>query len=472
MTSLARPEARERSVATTSRRHLARTPLWWRDASAVFAWGAVLFVVALWVVGGGMTAFGSVGEALTNVGRLSGLLASVLMLLQVLLMARIPFVEQAWGQDELARVHRLVGFTSFNLMLAHIALTIVGYSAGTELGVVATFVDEVLHSPGMLLALAGTIALVMVVVTSVKKARARLRYESWHLLHLYAYLGAGLALPHQLWRGQDFNVNTAATVFWWSLYAAALVSVLVFRVGLPVVRSRRHRLVVSEVVAESPTVTSVVVTGRRLDRLPARAGQFFQWRFLDGPGWTRANPYSLSAAPDGRSLRITAEGVGTSSRRLATLRPGTTVLVEGPYGRLHTGVRASEKAVLIGAGIGITPLRAILEELPPSRDGVVVIYRVGSQSDIVLGDELLDLARAKGGRVVAVVGHRIRDRASWLPVDSAHLGDAEALVRIVPDIADRDVYICGHPTWMDSVIAAAHEAGVPPEAVHHERFSY
>ncbi|KJK11280.1 oxidoreductase [Terrabacter sp. 28] len=472
MTSLAHPEAREHSAARSPRRAAAPTPRWWRDVSVVFAWGATLFVVALWVAGGGLTAFGSAGETLTNLGRLSGLLASVLMLLQVLLMARIPFVEQAWGQDELARVHRLVGFTSFNLMLAHIVLTILGYNAGTDLGVIGTFVDEVLHSPGMLLALAGSIALVMVVVTSVKKARARLRYESWHLLHLYAYLGAGLALPHQLWTGEDFRSSPAATVFWWGLYAAALVSVVTFRVVLPIVRSRRHRLVVSHVVAESPTVTSVVVTGRHLDRLPARAGQFFQWRFLDGPGWTRANPYSLSAAPDGRSLRITAERVGSSSERLATLRPGTQVLVEGPYGRLHTGVRTSPRTVLIGAGIGITPLRAILEELPPSPDGVVVIYRVGSQSDIVLGDELLDLARSKGGRVVAVVGHRVRDRASWLPADAAHLGDAEALLRIVPDIAERDVYVCGNPTWMEAVIAAAHEAGVPREAVHHERFSY
>ncbi|MFM6851064.1 MAG: ferric reductase-like transmembrane domain-containing protein [Terrabacter sp.] len=472
MNSVAHPEAREHFAARSPRRAPVPTPRWWRDASAVFGWAATLFVVALWVAGGGFTAFGSAGESLTNLGRLSGLLASVLMLLQVLLMARIPFVEQAWGQDELARVHRLVGFTSFNLMLAHIVLTVLGYNAGTDLGVIGTFLDEVLHSPGLLLALAGTIALVMVVVTSIKKARARLRYESWHLLHLYAYLGAGLALPHQLWTGQDFKSSPTATVFWWGLYAAALVSVVAFRVVLPIVRSRRHRLVVSEVVAESPTVTSVVVTGRHLDRLPVRAGQFFQWRFLDGPGWTRANPYSLSAAPDGRSLRITAERVGTSSERLAGLRPGTQVLVEGPYGRLHTGVRTSARTVLIGAGIGITPLRAILEELPPSPDGVVVIYRVGSQSDIVLGDELLDLARSKGGRVVAVVGHRMRDRDSWLPVDAARLGDAEALLRIVPDIAERDVYVCGNPTWMDAVITAAHEAGVPREAVHHERFSY
>ena len=432
----------------------------------------MLFVVALWVAGGGLADFTSVGESLTNLGRLTGLVASVLILVQVLLMARIPVVEQAWGQDELARVHRLVGFTSFTLMIAHIVLTILGYNAGTGLGVIATFIDEVLHSPGMLLALAGTVALVMVVVTSVKRARRRLRYESWHLLHLYAYLGAGLALPHQLWTGADFTASTVATVFWWGLYAVALGLVLVFRVALPLFRSRRHRLVVSHVRAESPTVTSVVVTGRHLDRLPARAGQFFQWRFLDGEGSSRGNPYSLSAAPDGRSLRITAQAVGDSSSRLATLRPGTPVLVEGPYGRLHGGVRTRDRSLLIGAGIGITPLRALLEELPAGPDATVVIYRVGRQADIVLADELLELARLKGARVVAVVGHRQRDRSSWLPVDSAHLGDAEALLRIVPDLAQRDVYVCGNPAWMDAVIAAAKDAGVPAESIHSERFSY
>jgi ferredoxin-NADP reductase len=324
----------------------------------------------------------------------------------------------------------------------------------------------------MLLALAGTVALVMVVVTSVKKARSKLRYESWHLLHLYAYLGAGLALPHQLWTGQDFKASTVATVFWWGLYGASLGAVLVYRVGLPVLRSRRHRLVVTDVVSESPTVTSVTVAGRDLHRLPVRAGQFFQWRFLDGPGWTRANPYSLSAAPDGRTLRITGAAVGDGSSRLASLRPGTKVLVEGPYGRLHTGVATRDKAVLIGAGIGITPLRALLEDLPPGPDATVVIYRVSRESDIVLADELLDLARAKGARVVAVIGPRAASRDSWLPQDAAHLSDAEALLRIVPDVAYRDVYVCGAPAWMDLVIEAATAAGVAPDAVHHERFSY
>ncbi|RYP86508.1 oxidoreductase [Nocardioides guangzhouensis] len=453
------------------RRRADRTPSWWRDLTGAVAWLLVLFVVALWVAGGGLTAFGNTGDALTSLGRVAGLVASVLLLLQVLLMARIPVVEQAWGQDELARVHRLVGFTSFNLMLAHIVLIVAGYAAGTSRGFVGTLWDQIRFSPGILLATAGTVALVMVVVTSLRAARRRLRYESWHLLHLYAYLGAGLALPHQLWTGRDFTSSPVASVFWWGLYGAALAAVLVYRVAVPLVRSARHGLVVSHVVHESPTVTTVHVTGRDLHRLRVRAGQFFHWRFLDGQGATRANPYSLSAAPDGRSLRITADAVGDGSSRLRSLRPGTKVLVEGPYGRLHAGTKVRRGTVLIGAGIGITPLRALLEELPPGPETTVVIHRVSRPEDAVLAHEVVDLARSRGARVHGLVGRRDPRHPDWHPAGSGLTG-GQALGALVPDVADRDVFVCGPPAWIEHVLEAARAAGVAPEALHHERFAY
>ena len=168
----------------------------------------------------------------------------------------------------------------------------------------------------MLLAVAGTVCLVMVVVTSIRAARRRLRYESWHLLHLYAYLGVGLALPHQLWTGQEFLSSPAATVYWWTRLGGRR------RRGPGLAgrpsrcwRSARHRLRVTSVVDEGDGVVSVYLTGRHLDRLRAEAGQFLNWRFLDRPGWTRAHPYSLSAAPDGRSLRITVKDLGDDSAR-------------------------------------------------------------------------------------------------------------------------------------------------------------
>src|SRR5262249_3933016 len=151
----------------------------------------------------------STGPALTSLGRLTGLVSADLLLLLVLLMARIPLVERLYGRGTLARWHRLVGFTSINLMLAHILLVTLGYAAQAHSRPLSEFWDLLTSYPGMLLALFASAALVLVAVTSMRAARRRLRYESWHLLHLYAYLGVGLAIPHQLWTGTDF-VNSAA----------------------------------------------------------------------------------------------------------------------------------------------------------------------------------------------------------------------------------------------------------------------
>ena len=169
-----------------------------RLGSAVLLWAGLLLVAYWWAAGGGLQDLLAWTTALDSTGRLAGLIASVLLLAQVLLMARVPTVERAFGQDRLARLHRLVGFTSFTLMLAHVGLITWGYAGGRLRQTVGTFWTLTVDYPGMLLALAGTLCLVMVVVTSVRAARRRLRYESWHLLHLYAYLGVFLALPHQL----------------------------------------------------------------------------------------------------------------------------------------------------------------------------------------------------------------------------------------------------------------------------------
>ncbi|HMM95652.1 ferredoxin reductase family protein [Phycicoccus sp.] len=454
------------------RRALRRVPRWWRDATGALGWAVLLGVVALWVQDGGVQALASTSGFLTSTGRLTGLVASALLLVQVVLMARVPWVEQAWGQDELARTHRLVGFTSFTLLAVHIVLITLGYAAAGPLGLWGTTWDFIVSYPGMLLAWGGTVALVMVVVTSVKRARRRLRYESWHLLHLYGYLGAGLVLPHQLWTGADFLTSTSATVYWWTLWSATAAAVLVFRVGLPLWRSLRSPIRVLEVRREGKGVTTVTVGGDGVRHLPVRAGQFLQWRFLDGPGWSRANPYSVSAAPDGRTLRFTAAHAGDGSTRLARLRPGTRVLLEGPYGRMHAGVREHRKVLLMGSGIGITPMRALLEELPQRPGDVTVVHRVRSKREAVLADELRALAAARGARYLQVEGHRIRGRESWLPRQAAHLSDVQALREIVPDIAAHDVYVCGSDGWMSAVRTAALEAGVRPDAVHLERFSY
>ena len=259
----------------------------------------------------------------------------------------------------------------------------------------------------MLLALAGTLCLVMVVVTSIRLARRRLRYESWHLLHLYAYLGVGLALPHQLWTGQQFLGSPAAD------------GLLVDGVGG---RRRRDAGLASRPCRRTAPSATTCASPRWRSRptgwcrstspdatwtaLRVEAGQFFTWRFLAGRGWSRAHPYSLSAAPDGRSLRITVKDLGDGSRDVARLRPGTRVLVEGPYGRLSARARTRRHVALIGAGVGITPLRSLAEGLAYAPGEAVLVHRYGHQP--LFAGELAVLAAERGLRVVDLPGHRAR----------------------------------------------------------------
>jgi len=448
------------------------TPRWWADAGGVLVGLSLLVVTALWVSNQGVQQTLAGGpQALSALGRLTGLLAADLLLVQVLLMARVPLVERAFGQDRLARWHRWTGFTSFHLMLAHIVLITLGYAGAAGTGAWAELWDMIVSYPGMLLATAGTGLLVLVVVTSVRAARRRLRYESWHLLHLYAYLGVGLALPHQLWTGTDFISSPVARAYWWGLYAAAAGAVLVYRIGLPVWRNARHRLVVSHVAAEAPGVTSVYLRGRRLDRLPVRAGQFFQWRFLNGPGWSRAHPYSLSAAPTGDLLRITVKDLGDGSARVAALRPGTRALIEGPYGKLTGESYPGGPLLMLACGIGITPLLALLLELPYQPGQATLVYRARNEAEVAFRSELEWLVRHRGLRLVYLLGPRA-DGQSWLPRSHAGTGEARMLREVAPQIGTSQVYLCGPEEWTRAAATAVRSAGVPDARLHTEQFAW
>lgn len=432
-------------------------------------WLSLLLVSYWWAADGGFQDLGGWATGLTSAGRLTGLLSADLLLAQVLVMARVPLLERAYGQDRLAVIHRWVGLSSFNLMVVHLVLITWGYGAGSVGAFPSTLWNLVITYPGMLLAAAGTVALIGVAVTSFKVSRRRLRYESWHLLHLYAYLGVGLALPHQLWTGQSFLESTGATIYWWTAWGVAAAAVLVWRVALPLARSRRHLLRVTSVSDEGDGVVSVYVTGHHLHRLGAEAGQFFNWRFLGRPGWTRAHPYSLSAAPDGRSLRISVKDLGDDSALVRSLRPGTRVLVEGPYGRLSARARTRAKVAFIAAGVGVTPLRALAEELPYAPGDAVMLYRFRDRP--LFEREFHLLAREKGLQVLWLPGRRRRPD-SWLGPDAGRVDDATALRYWVPDIADRDVYVCGPEPWAEQVRASAMAAGVPPERFHVEAFGW
>lgn len=444
----------------------------WNLAATSVIWATSLLVAWLWVIGGGIDDLLAGGASSLNaLGRLTGLVAANLLLYQVLLMARVPLFERGFGRDALTRLHRVVGFWSLWLMLLHIGLLVAGYSADAGIDPVRQLWEFVWDYPGMLLATAGTVLVIGVAVTSIRRARRRLRYESWHLLHLYGYLGVGIALPHQLWTGADFLSSPAATAYWWTLWAVAAASVLVFRIGMPLVRSARHDIRVFAVERDGDRGVTVRMRGRRLDRLHAEAGQFFVWRFLDGPGWSRGHPFSLSADPARGELVVSARLAGDGSARLAGMAPGTRVLIEGPYGRMTGAARDARRLLMIGAGAGVAPLVSLLEAEDYAPGTATLITRDGTAGDGLRRRAIADLVASRGIRHVPLDGERSRMGPTWLPATHSAWRGPDVFSHLVGDPSDVDVYVCGPNPWMDAVRRDLRAAGIPAPRIHTEAFS-
>lgn len=400
---------------------------------------------------------GFASNALIVMGRLLGLYGALLMAFQLLLVARLPWLDRRIGMDRLTSWHRWVGFGLLWTLLGHAVFITFGYADSSGMDPVSQLVDLAETVEGVLRAAVALVLILVIGGVSARYARRRLAYETWHFIHLYTYVAVVLAFTHQVAVGTSFTASSFATAYWYGVWGVALGAVVLGRLVLPLWRNMRHQLRVSAVVPESDDVVSIYMTGRDLDRLPARAGQFFLWRFLTKDRWWQANPFSLSAAPDGRTLRLTAKTAGDGTAGLRHLKVGTRVFAEGPYGAFTAMHRTRPESVLIAGGVGVTPIRALLEEV---QGHAVVIYRVSTDRDAVLYDELRELARSKGAELHLVSG----------PVSPDKLAPNE-LVRLVPDIGDRDVFLCGPPPMMNAVLGSLRELNVPKQQIHFERFS-
>jgi ferredoxin-NADP reductase/DMSO/TMAO reductase YedYZ heme-binding membrane subunit len=400
------------------------------------------------------------GGIATAIGRITGLLAAYAMVIVVLLVARIPPLERAIGQDRLVAWHRRLGPWPLYLLVGHAVFITVGYARAAHDGVLHQLGQLLWTYPGILAATAGFVLLIAAGVTSYRLARRRMAHETWWSVHLYTYLALFLSFSHQVDTGASFVGHPVARAWWTAIWISTLATVVAARIGLPIWRSLHHRLRVVDVTPAGPDTISVAMEGSRLDRLPVYGGQFFQWRFLLPGVWWQAHPYSLSAAPSGDRLRITVKNLGDHSAALAKLKPGTWVAVEGPYGSFTPDARRGDRLVLVGAGVGSAPILALLQDLPARAD-VIVLLRASTDAELILRDEIAREVRRRGGRLVELPGSR-RD----VPLDARELRE------LIPDLSRRDAYVCGPEAFTASLADSLERAGVSTNRIHFESFTF
>lgn len=424
--------------------------------------------VALFFGGGGFTNFLDVATIPFGVGVVSGLIGTNLFLVMMVLAARIPFIDNLFGHDRALELHKKLGKPVLYLLLVHMVALIVDYASRVQTDLWSEVVT-MLGIGDLLLSFLAMGVMVLIVVTSLVAVKKALPHAVWHSIHLMSYVAMFLGVFHQFSQGMMFAEGTLARGYWLGLYVIAVGGIAIFRVILPVMKSLRHSLVVDEVLVEGPGTVSIWMRGRNLHRSGFRSGNFAGWRFLARGLWTEAHPFSISAAPTRDRLRITVRDLGDATKILQNVRQGTRVWFEGPYGVFTDEVRTTSRVALIGSGIGLAPIRALVESIDVLPGDLTVIARAHTEEEMFLVDEIVRLTHAKRGTVYKLAGTR-GARTPWLPWDESERG--VTIGTIVDDPVNVDYYLCGPERWMDSLVADLERAGVPAHRIHFEKFAW
>ena len=397
-------------------------------------------------------------DVLGAVSTLAATVGTYGVLVLIVLISRLPALEQAYGLDRLAAWHRRIAPWALALIAIHLVTVVWTQALPTGTG----WWGELwaLLGTSWWLALAGLAAVLfaLVGVVSWRVARRRIPHGVWWGLHLTTYAAVLLAFGHQITAGGPFLAGWA-TWLWSGLYVAALGSLVIFRVLVPIGRNGVHRPYVAAVRPENDDVVSVVVGGRHLDRPAIQPGQFFIWRF-DHPGLRlEGHPWSVSAMGSDR-VRITVRTLGDASSRLISLPIGTRAFAEGPYGAITAGAVAPTphgRLVLIAGGVGIGPVLGLADRFA-GRTPVDIIYRASSLDAMVHLDELAVLER-RGVRVHLMPGPR--------RVYPMHPAQLEATVG---RLDDAELYICGPGSLVRTVTGSAGHLGARPDHIHYDSF--
>lgn len=414
-------------------------------------------VLGLPLVDGTRSELHVAGGLLMFLGSTTGLIGTYLALLMVVLASRMPALERMLGQGGVIHWHRRLAPWPLILIAAHAVLLTLAYAQAAKVGPLKELGTIVNTFPSMVTATVALGIMMLIGLISIRQIRTRLSRERWWIVHLFMYAALILSFAHEVALGPSFVAHPLTQLTWTVAWLVAAALVLVYRVAVPIYRTRRHALKVAEVRAEGPGVVSIILKGKNLERLAIAGGQFFEWRFLTPSMWWQAHPFSVSALPKPPYLRLTVQDAGDFTRALAGVKVGTSVAVEGPYGSFTAFAARRTHALLIAGGVGVTAARSLLEDLP-AKSHPVVVLRASREQDLILASEIEELVRHKKGEVHRLIGHR-------------NEVSLDVIKQLVPDISQRDVFISGSEGFVASAVNFAHRAGVAPGAVHQEAYA-
>lgn len=418
-----------------------------------------------WYFSGDLILSGGGNSTLLAISRLAGLWATQLALYQLLLIGRVKWVEAQFGLDKLSKIHKWNGYTILGFVILHIVLVTKAYAGFSQLDLITQFFNLNTQLEDVFKAFLATLILFGTIALSITIVRRNLKYEYWYYVHLLNYLTFLLFVGHQLNLGMSTE-SFPFQIYWMATYVVTAGLIGWFRFLIPTYHFWKHDFRI-EKIEQLNNAVNIYITGNDLSSLKRESGQFFILRFLQKGFWYEAHPFSMSWSEVQPNLRVTIKNLGDFTSKVSNLKPGTKVLIDGPHGVFTKKQINSNKLLLIAGGIGITPIRSLMEDLSGKSD-TILLYSTKTRADALLSDEIDLYATRPNTQIKYILSE---EPAQTLGDALGGMLDQAMLARLVPDIQERQVFLCGPPRMMDAIRSALVKLGLPKNKIHFERFA-
>lgn len=405
-------------------------------------------------VGGALTIL-STSISVYNLGKVMGVWMLTALVFQVVLATRADIIENGIGYDRITNWHSFNGKLIGALIILHPLIMFASPAFNADLDLFMAYIQA---NPAALL---GVIAVLMILgqVAGALYWKS-LDYQVWRKLHMLGYVIVALGFAHSFLLGTETSLtpDNPLGYWWWMLFGVATASAGYSLVYRRFFKSKRFE--VARVEKETPDVTTIELAPLEED-IDNEPGQFAYVKFDSNQVPREEHHFTISSGAEKEGITFTVKDVGDFTSMLDRLEEGDKADLEGPYGSFTP--EGKGPYTFIAGGIGITPLMSMIRTIQDSGDAVQarLIYGNRTYDDIVFREELeetgdwLDVVHALSDEEREGFRHGFVDR--------------KLLEELV--IGDSEIFVCGPPPMMESVLSDLEDLGFDPEKIRFERFS-
>ncbi len=389
-------------------------------------------------------------------GKLVGMIAALLLMVQLLLVTRIKSLNQMVAMDRLIAIHKANGIAIALLALVH-PLLIFAPEEITTLPLEMAFWPEII---GAILLM----GLFYMTASALYKKELEFPFNFWMGAHkIGGPLLLSILFTHLLFSSETFEEGAPRLIgLGFSLVCLGLLTAR----HLEPMRGLSP-WVVSQVSPAGDRATRLRLSpthGAPFHYLP---GQFAFLSFPASPVSPEAHPFTIASSPTTpEAIEFVIGKSGDWTKGVPHIKTGDTAIIDGPYGFFtHRMLEDSAPLVLIAGGIGITPMLSMIRDLHATHDPrkIILIWSNRSEGALFAADELDTITQD-------------------LPSLSIHLLftdqsknerlTAPKLRQFMQGLSTPQVFLCGPPPMMVAVRAMLKEIGIHKHRIHSEIFGF